>query len=113
MEFGQKKFREIVLFDFTSFFGLAFFKFSVPLCFEMTVFELSFFLSSLPTSPPVSPPGPFGLPRTPPPLPPGTPLITISPDWRLQIGPLPNSSPLSPPRIPQENIIKNELLKFG
>ena len=28
MEFGQKNFREIDLFDFTSFFGLDFFKFS-------------------------------------------------------------------------------------
>ena len=28
MEFGQKKIREIDLFDFTSFFGLDFFKFS-------------------------------------------------------------------------------------
>ena len=28
MEFGQKKFREIDLLDFTSFFGLDFFKFS-------------------------------------------------------------------------------------
>ena len=32
MEFGQKKFREIDLLDFTSFFGLDFFKFSGPLC---------------------------------------------------------------------------------
>ena len=32
MEFGQKIFREIDLFDFTSFFGLDFFKFSGPLC---------------------------------------------------------------------------------
>ena len=31
MEFGQKKIREIDLFDFTSFFGLDFFKFSGPL----------------------------------------------------------------------------------
>ena len=31
MEFGQKIFREIDLFDFTSFFGLDFFKFSGPL----------------------------------------------------------------------------------
>ena len=33
MEFGQKKFREIDLFDFTSFFGLDFFKFSGPMCY--------------------------------------------------------------------------------
>ena len=32
MEFGQKKFHEIDLFDFTSFFGLDFFNFSSPLC---------------------------------------------------------------------------------
>ena len=32
MEFGQKKSREIDLFDFTSFFGLDFFKFFGPLC---------------------------------------------------------------------------------
>ena len=33
MEFGQKKFfREIDLFDFTSFLGLDFLKFSGPLC---------------------------------------------------------------------------------
>ena len=32
MEFGQKTFREIDLFDFTSLFGLDFFKFSAPLC---------------------------------------------------------------------------------
>ena len=31
MEFGQKKFHEFDLFDFTSFFGLDFFKFSRPL----------------------------------------------------------------------------------
>ena len=31
MEFGQDNFREIDLFDFTSFFGLDFFKFSVLL----------------------------------------------------------------------------------
>ena len=30
MEFGQKEFREIDLFDFTTFFGLDFFKFSGP-----------------------------------------------------------------------------------
>ena len=34
MEFGQKKIRELDLFDFTSFFGLGFFKFSGPLCNE-------------------------------------------------------------------------------
>ena len=32
MEFGQKKFREIDLFDFMKFFGLDFCKFSGPLC---------------------------------------------------------------------------------
>ena len=32
MGFGQNIFREIDLFDFTSFFGLDFFKFSGPLC---------------------------------------------------------------------------------
>ena len=32
MEFGQIKFREIDSFDFTSFFGLDFFKFSGPQC---------------------------------------------------------------------------------
>ena len=32
MEFGQKNFREIDLFDFTSFFGLDFLNFSGPLC---------------------------------------------------------------------------------
>ena len=32
MKFGQKKFSEIDLFDFTSFFGLDIFKFSGPLC---------------------------------------------------------------------------------
>ena len=32
MDFGQKEFREIDLFDFTSFFSLDFFKFSGPLC---------------------------------------------------------------------------------
>ena len=32
MKFSQKFFREIDLFDFTSFFGLDFFKFSGPLC---------------------------------------------------------------------------------
>ena len=32
MEFGQKKFHEIDLFDFMSFCGLDFFKFSGPLC---------------------------------------------------------------------------------
>ena len=32
MEFGQKKIREIDLFDFTRFFGLDFFKSSGPLC---------------------------------------------------------------------------------
>ena len=32
MEFGQKKIREIDLFDFTIFLGLDFFKFSGPLC---------------------------------------------------------------------------------
>ena len=31
MEFGQEKFHEINLFDFTNFFGLDFFKFSGPL----------------------------------------------------------------------------------
>ena len=34
MEFGQKFFREIDLFDFTSSFGLDFFKFSGPLCLK-------------------------------------------------------------------------------
>ena len=32
VELAQKNFREIDLFDFTSFFGLDFFKFSGPLC---------------------------------------------------------------------------------
>ena len=34
MKFGQIFFREIYLFDFTSFFGLDFFKFSGPLCHD-------------------------------------------------------------------------------
>ena len=32
MDFGQKKIREIDLFDFTSFFCMDFFKFSGPMC---------------------------------------------------------------------------------
>ena len=42
MEFDQKTFSKIDLFDFTSFLGLDFFKFSGPLCFRScgTDFEL-------------------------------------------------------------------------
>ena len=36
--FGQIFFREIDLFDFTSFFGLEFFKFSGPLCYGQEEF---------------------------------------------------------------------------
>ena len=36
MEFGQKIFRQIDIFDFTSCFGLYFFKFSGPLCLGFT-----------------------------------------------------------------------------
>ena len=41
MEFGQKKiFCEIDLFDFTSFFGLVFLKFSGPLCYYRLLVDL-------------------------------------------------------------------------
>ena len=40
MEFGQEKFHEINLFDFTNFFGPDFFKFSGPLCaIEVVTFK--------------------------------------------------------------------------
>ena len=42
MKFGQTKFREIDLFDFTSFFGLNFFKFFCPpLCVQLNLSEYS------------------------------------------------------------------------
>ena len=50
MEFGQKKIREIGLFDFTSFFGPDFFGFSGPLCtyfiFEIHMIERILWINS-------------------------------------------------------------------